>query len=56
MRLQETEFLATVEKFKAMGDEDKQLELWLSHGLPIYTNYDELIRLYEKKYEKSEFE
>ena len=50
MKLQEQEFIEAVEKFKALGDNGKQLELWLTHGLPIYTNHDELIKLYDAKY------
>jgi len=50
MKLLEQEFVEAVERFKALDDDGKQLELWLTHGLPVYTNHDELIKLYDSKY------
>jgi len=49
MKLEEKEFWAAVEDFKNKDDSGAQLELWLAHGLPIYSNGDQLLRLYEKK-------
>ena len=45
MRLSKEEFLDHVEKLKAADKTETQLDLWLNHGLVVYSNYDELIKL-----------
>mgnify|MGYP003637038651 FL=1 len=45
MRLSQEDFLSHVEKLKEADKTETQLDMWLNHGLPVYTNYDELIKL-----------
>ena len=49
MRLDEKDFWEHVETLKEQGNE-KGLELWLNHGLPIYTNADDLLQKYDEKH------
>jgi len=51
MRLSEKEFWAAVEDFKSKDDDGAQLELWLTHGLPIYSNCNQLLKLYDDREE-----
>tara|TARA_R110002012_G_scaffold302847_1_gene504316 strand:+ start:80 stop:235 length:156 start_codon:yes stop_codon:yes gene_type:complete len=48
MRLDEKAFWEHVEMLKADNNE-KGLELWLTHGLPIYQNCEQLMELYDKR-------
>jgi len=47
MKLTEEEFWEAVENFKSKDSSGEQLELWLTHGLPIYSNSSQLLRIYE---------
>jgi len=49
MRLTEQEFWDAVEDFKSKDDDGKQLEMWLTHGLPIYSNGEQLLKLYDQR-------
>ena len=51
MRLEPQDFWAHVETLKQKDDDNKELELWLNHGLPIYSNGDQLLREYDKAQE-----
>ena len=51
MRLELKDFWAHVETLKQKDDDNKELELWLTHGLPIYSNGDQLLREYDKAQE-----
>ena len=48
MRLESKDFWAHVEALRQKDDDNKELELWLTHGLPIYSNGDQLLRAYDK--------
>ena len=51
MKLEPQDFWAHVETLKQKDDDNKELELWLTHGLPIYSNGDQLLREYDKAQE-----
>jgi len=51
MKLESKDFWAHVETLKQKDDGNKELELWLTHGLPIYSNGDQLLREYDKAQE-----
>ena len=48
MRLEPKAFWEHVETLKEQGNE-KGLELWLTHALPVYQNGEELLKLYDEK-------
>ena len=51
MRLESKDFWAHVEALRQKDDDNAELELWLAHGLPIYSNGDQLLREYDKAQE-----
>ena len=51
MRLELKDFWDHVESLKQKEGGDKELELWLTHGLPIYSNGEQLLREYDKAQE-----
>ena len=51
MKLESKDFWAHVETLKQKDDDNRELELWLTHGLPIYSNGDQLLREYDKAQE-----
>ena len=51
MRLESKDFWAHIETLKQKDDGGSELELWLAHGLPIYSNGDQLLREYDKAQE-----
>jgi len=54
MKLESKDFWEHVEKLKQSGDNDEKLELWLAHGLPVYSNGDQLLREYEDSLKESD--
>ena len=51
MRLDPKDFWDHVESLKQKDDDNAELDLWLTHGLPIYSNGDQLLREYDKSKE-----